>query len=113
MKLNRRSVMAGALGGLMAPALALRAHAHDQMHDVAIRNFAFEPETLVVHPTDKIRFTNHDLAPHTATATDGRWETDELARGDSVTLTVTEDWTGDYFCAFHPAMTATLKIENH
>ena len=112
MTLNRRSVLAGALGGLMVPTLASRVLAHDKHFKIAIRDFEFEaPDGLIVHPTDRITFTNHDLSPHTATASDGSWDTGELKKGESITLTVTEDWNSDYFCAFHPTMTAKLMIE--
>ena len=113
MNLSRRTVMAGMLGGLMTPSLTLKGHAHDRQLEVAIRDFTFDPIDLVVHPTDQVTFTNFDLAPHTATALDGSWDTGELAQGQSITLTVTKEWTGDFFCAFHPNMTAKLLIEDH
>lgn len=113
MTIDRRTLMAGALGGLMVPTLASRVLAHDKHFEIAIRDFVFEaPEGLIVHPTDKIIFTNHDLSPHTATALDGSWDTGEIKKGESITLTITKEWTGDYFCAFHPHMTAKLMIEN-
>ena len=113
MRVKRRTLLLGALGGLMAPSLGSGAWAHDRDHHVDIREFTFDPVDLVVRPNDRITFTNHDLAPHTATALDGSWDTGELNRGDSVTLRVTKDWTGDFFCAFHPNMTASLVIEDH
>ena len=110
MTLSRRAVVAGLAslaGGALVPATALRAAA---VHDVAIRNFTFEPPVLSVRHGDSIRFTNLDLAPHTATADDGSWDTGTLEKGQSATLTVSADWSLYYFCAFHPAMTARLII---
>ena len=109
MTLSRRSMMAGALGCALAQATTLPGHAETR-HEVSIRDFAFEPGNLTVKPGDQIRFTNHDLAPHTATASDGSWDTGTLEQGQSATLMVTADWSPSYFCAFHPAMTATLLI---
>lgn len=108
MSVNRRAFIAGALGVLATPALS-----HGKIHEVAIRDFGFEPEQLTVHPTDQIRFTNHDLAPHTATARDKSWDAGVMKSGETVTLTVDQDWAGDYYCILHPSMTATLAIENH
>lgn len=108
MSVNRRVFMAGAMGVLATPALA-----HDNVREVAIRDFGFEPERLTVHPHDKIRFTNHDLVPHTATALDESWDTGVLETGEEVTLTVGADWTSDYYCVLHPSMTATLVLEDH
>ena len=110
MTINRRTLLAGALGGLLAPAPISRARARGRLHLVAIRGFAFVPDQLAVRPGDQIRFTNDDLAPHTATARDGSWDTGPLAQGESTELTVTPDWSAEYFCAFHPSMTARLRI---
>ena len=110
MTLDRRSVIAGGLGILIAPALGTRSHAGGTLHEVAIRDFVFEPDQLRVAIGDRIRFTNHDLVPHTATADDGSWDTGTLDQDQSAELQVTPDWTGAYFCAYHPAMTATLEI---
>ncbi len=111
MTLNRRAFVAGALGGALplftTHALAKEGH----RHEVSIRNFVFEPDILEVKVGDRIKFTNHDLAPHTATADDGSWDTETLDQGQSIELTVTASWSGSYFCAYHPAMTATLTIK--
>lgn len=105
MSVSRRAFMAGAGAALAAPAFA-----HDPVHEVAIRGFAFQPAALTVRAGDHIRFANHDLAPHTATATDGSWDTGPLQAGESVTLTVDKEWGGTYFCVFHPHMTARLSV---
>jgi plastocyanin len=105
MILSRREFTAGALGVLATPALA-----HARVHQVEIRNFAFVPERLEVRTGDRIRFTNHDLAPHTATADDDSWDSDTLEGGETVELTVTSKWSGAYYCAYHPQMKATLDI---
>ena len=59
---------------------------------------------------EQIRVTNSDLAPHTATANDESWDTDTLENGHSIELTVAAEWTGDYYCAYHPKMKAMLMI---
>lgn len=79
-------------------------------HAVAISDFEFNPATLSVKPGDRITWTNSDIAPHTATALDGNWDTGELTQGQSKTLTVTEQFSTDYFCQFHPSMTAKLNV---
>lgn len=108
--MDRRTFVRGALGGALIPLSPGPIAAQGELREVSIRNFVYEPETLAVKPGDQIRFTNHDLAPHTATADDGSWDTGTLEKGQSVELTVTEEWTRDYFCAHHPAMTAKLII---
>ncbi|WP_299848597.1 copper-binding protein [uncultured Roseovarius sp.] len=105
---NRRTILMGALGSALFPATGARAEGRD--HKVSIRNFTFEPETQTVAVGDRILFINEDLAPHTATADDGSWDTGALEQGQSKQLIVADDWTPTYFCAFHPAMTGRLNI---
>ena len=59
---------------------------------------------------DTIVWTNHDIAPHTATARDKSWDSGRLKRGATFTATVSEDFDGPYFCRFHPMMKAAIKI---
>lgn len=80
------------------------------VHDIEIRRFRFVPATVDVRAGDTIRWTNFDLAPHTATADDGRFDTGGLARGESGTVAVTEDLSRSYHCAFHPHMKARIDI---
>ena len=105
---SRRDIMIGAVAWLAAPKQALAGSG--QVHEVAIRDLVFEPEHLVVRVGDTIRWTNYDIAPHTATAEEFGWDTEELAQGDSAEITVTADMETAYFCVFHPHMTGTLEI---
>ncbi|MCZ4279916.1 cupredoxin domain-containing protein [Kiloniella laminariae] len=83
---------------------------NDRVHSVEIRNLIFVPDSLEVSPGDKIRWINHDISPHTATAMDERWDTGELSMGQSSTLTVTEEMAGEYYCLFHPHMRGNIKL---
>lgn len=110
MTLHRRALLRAAPHGLLALALGTRARADGHVHEVRISGFAFSPALLAVRPGDQIRFINTDLTPHTATARDGSWDTGTLEQGDSTVLTVSPDWSSEYFCTYHPAMTARLRI---
>lgn len=110
---DRRRVLAGMAGLVALPLAATRAAAHGGLpcgvlHEVEIQSFAFSPDVLRVAKGDSIRWTNRDLAPHTATAMDGAWDTGLIAEGESVTLTVEKGMAGPYHCLFHPAMHGTL-----
>jgi len=80
-------------------------------HQVQIKGFVFEPESLRVKAGDTITFTNLDIVPHTATARDKSWDTGNLAQNDAATITVEAGMTTDYFCVYHPNMVAKLSIE--
>ena len=107
MTLSRREFMIGTGVAMATPALA-----HGDVHEVAIRNFGFEPEVLHLQAGEHVRFTNHDLAPHTATANDHSWDTGTLNKGDSIEVMIGPDWTPDYYCTFHPQMKAQLVIKS-
>ena len=79
-------------------------------YDITITRFKFVPDTLDVHLGDTITWLNKDIAPHTATANDDSWTTDELGKKQSQSLTVTAEMSGDYYCVYHPHMKAKLNI---
>lgn len=79
-------------------------------HDIVIKSFTFEPQSVTVQVGDTIRWTNEDLAPHTATASEAGWDTGELAKGQSATILVTHGMQTSYFCAFHPHMKGTIEV---
>ena len=109
---TRRNVMVGA--GATAAVSSLRPtslHAADAVtHDVRIKSFAFVPARLEVSLGDIIRWTNEDLAPHTATADEFGWDTEKLNQGEQAKIVVTKGMETTYFCSFHPHMKGTLVI---
>lgn len=109
---SRRGVMVGAVASATAFALTrTKAQAAEpKAHDVGIRSFAFVPERLEVSVGDTIRWTNEDLAPHTATADEFGWDTETIENGNSVEIVVTKGMELTYFCVFHPHMKASLVI---
>ncbi|MEO1702462.1 MAG: cupredoxin family copper-binding protein [Pseudomonadota bacterium] len=78
---------------------------------VRIAGFAFGPAELTVSVGDTITFLNGDGAPHTATATDGSFDTGRLNSGDSATVTITSAGTYEYVCSFHPSMKGVIIAE--
>lgn len=112
MEFRRRRFLAGALG-LPVAWMGSAKHGFAEtgtLHEIEIKEFAFDPAILEVRPGDRIRWTNQDISPHTATADDGGWDTGELKKGESVTLEVTTSMTVPYFCAFHPTMRAKVVV---
>ena len=71
---------------------------------VEIVEFEFEPEEITVPAGTTITFTNQDKAPHTATADDGSFDTEELGKGDSAEETFDDPGTYTYYCRFHVFM---------
>lgn len=91
-------------------AATARAASHAAAHDVTIENFAFSPADLTIDAGQTVTFTNADGAPHTATATDGSFDTGRLNKGESASLTFSTAGTYAYACAFHPMMKGTITV---
>ena len=110
--LTRRDAMTGAVASAAVSALPGVTHAASEpvVHEIEIRRFAFVPDHLRVAVGDVIRWTNADLAPHTATAKEFGWDTEEIVKGAHGEITVTAGMETRYFCVFHPHMTGSLEI---
>lgn len=100
---------AAALTGRLIP-LPGSAKANTGDHLVVIQDFKFNPDKLRVRAGDRITWNNRDIAPHTATASDERWDTGEIKMGQTQSIRATPDMSGTYFCRFHPQMTAEFVI---
>ncbi|WP_298835899.1 copper-binding protein [uncultured Roseobacter sp.] len=107
-RLKRRSVIAGTVATAAVPGLLLAETG--KVHDIAVRSFAFLPELVQVRFGDVIRWTNNDIAPHTATADDSGWDTGTLAKDAAAEVQVTAGMETTYFCAFHPHMKGRIEI---
>lgn len=106
---SRRGVMVGA-AAFAAVLTPIASAAENKVHEVEIKSFEFEPAHVQVRLGDTIRWTNRDLAPHTATADEFGWDTEELAQGESGDVIVTEGMETSYFCIFHPHMKGTIEV---
>ena len=112
-KIIRRDILIGAsaiAGALTIPKFHGFAAASPKMHDIRIKSFRFEPQHLVVKVGDTICWTNEDLAPHTATATEAGWDTGEIVKDDTRSIVVADGMETSYFCAFHPHMKGAIEL---
>jgi plastocyanin len=78
---------------------------------VDISDFKYMPETVTVSAGTQVTWTNSDDATHTATADDDSFDTGDLDKGDSKTITLDQAGTYSYFCKFHPFMKATVEVQ--
>ena len=78
---------------------------------VSIRNLAFQPQSVTVNVGDSVTWTNNDASfTHTATATNGAWDTGFLDQGQSKTILMSTAGTFAYRCRVHPSMTGTVVV---
>ena len=78
---------------------------------VEIVEFVFAPEEITVPAGTTVTFTNLDTAPHTATADDSSFDTEELGKSDSAEETFDEPGTFTYYCRFHVFMKGSVVVE--
>jgi plastocyanin len=77
---------------------------------VKIRNFKFEPANLAIAVGKTVQFINVDEEPHTATATDGTFNSKALDTNQTWNYTATKPGTYPYICSVHPFMKGTLTV---
>ena len=104
-------MMGGTSPALSIAALLILLGCSDDQHAhvVDVQNFTYSPAQTELDVGDTILFVNHDVVPHTATARDSSWDTGEIAAGDTARVAVPA--AAEYFCVFHPNMTARVSME--
>ena len=111
---KRKFLFALTLGLIVAgfTAYSRGAHAHaTDANEIVIQNFAFEPSTLTVKAGEKVTWVNRDDEPHTATATDKRFNSKTLENGDRFSTEFNAPGTYKYYCALHPKMTGQIIVK--
>src|SRR5436305_15197012 len=96
-------------GGSPVPPAATAPGSHKAR--VSIAGFAFKPATVTVKVGARVRWTNLDSAPHTATADRaGGFDTGTLNQHQTTTVRFSTAGTYTYHCAFHAFMTGTVTV---
>ena len=80
-------------------------------NEIVIENFSFEPTTLTVKAGTTVTWVNRDDEPHTATATDKRFNSKTLDTGDRFSQDFNAPGTYNYYCALHPKMTGKIIVK--
>jgi plastocyanin len=76
---------------------------------ITIADFTFDPNTITVSGPTEVTITNNDDAAHTFTLDDGSVD-QEIAGGESATVTVDVSASTGWACRFHPTMTGTVEV---
>lgn len=77
---------------------------------IKIRNFKFEPANAAIAVGETVQFINLDEEPHTATSTDGAFNSKGLDTNQTWNYTATKPGTFPYLCSIHPFMKGTLTV---
>jgi plastocyanin len=106
----RLQLIAFAAGAALA-CLAAPLWAETGTTEVAIDNFVFSPERLVVKAGTTVTWVNHDDIPHTVASKDRLFKSKVMDTEESYSFTFTAPGEYTYFCSLHPHMTATIVVE--
>jgi len=78
---------------------------------VEIKDFAFNPAVVEIPVGTTITWTNADTVPHTATAPDGTFNSENLNQGQSYSHTFDAAGSHDYVCLYHANMKGTVVVQ--
>jgi len=77
---------------------------------VTIADFHFTPASTTIHAGDTITWSNSGPSSHTATASNGSFNTGVLKKGQRASHTFTQPGTYAYACQIHPFMHGTVTV---
>src|SRR5437762_1968390 len=120
--LTPKNRMAALLCGLSLLNLTLFAFIHEMKdtndtsgteNKIEIKDFAFNPQTLIVKSGEKITWVNRDDEPHTVVSVQTQFKkSPALDTDQEFTVTVGAPGTYTYYCSVHPKMTGTIVVQN-
>jgi plastocyanin len=78
---------------------------------VVIQNFSFKPAQITVKRGTRVTWINKDMTKHTATASNGAFDSGILRPGQSYSHTFkTAGRTNNYHCEIHPFMRGSVTV---
>jgi len=80
------------------------------LHTVTIHQLRFDPDSLVVTVGDTIEWANRDIVPHTATETNGTWDSKVLQPGAAWRTVFATSGTRTYGCVLHTTMRGRIEV---
>lgn len=103
------TAVAGTLGVLAMGALAAE---KPKVSEVIIDGFQFQPAVIRVRVGNKVKFTNHDAAPHTVTPAEKShfMGTGRMLKNEFKEVVFTVSGSQPYYCEIHPSMKGTVEV---
>ena len=78
---------------------------------VTIVDFSFSPGTITINQGETVTWNNSGPTPHSATASNGSFDTGIFSAGQSRSHTFTEAGSFSYFCTPHPNMRGAVVVQ--
>lgn len=100
-------------GGMMGPMMGVGAGPTAPAGtSVRMAGTRFDPSTLTVGVGDTVRWFNDDALPHTVSASDGSWDSGNLAPGASHERSFDAAGSYPYLCRYHPGMAGNVEVRS-
>src|SRR6266545_3101730 len=77
---------------------------------VTIKDFEFAPKELTINVGDTVKWENDGPSTHSATSTNGVFDSGAIAAGEDFSFTFTTAGTFNYACKFHDIMQGTITV---
>ena len=81
-----------------------------QTNVVEIKNFSFQPGSIMVSPGTVVTWVNNDPAEHTVTSSDGIFSSGNMATGGRFNFTFSKPGKYQYQCLIHPSMVGYVIV---
>ena len=78
---------------------------------VTVSDFTFAPGTITINQGDTVTWVNNGPTPHSATSSNGAFDTGIFPKGQSRSHTFNEAGTFAYICTPHPFMKGTVVVQ--
>lgn len=83
---------------------------HGQSVLVEIKKHTYDPDSITVPVGTHVVWRNFDSVPHTATSTNGLFDSGIMDEGENFSYTFQDPGTYDYYCPIHPYMKARVIV---
>jgi plastocyanin len=79
----------------------------------SLAGYSPENAVVVIGVNNTVRWTNNDIALHTAGSTSGAFDSRDLAPGQSYSVTLSTPGTYSYVCKYHSWMHGTIVVKGN
>ena len=102
---------ASVAGAQKAPVAGAQKQQKQATRTVLIQNFSFKPAHITVKRGTRVTWINKDMTTHTATASNGAFDSGRLRPGQSYSHTFkTAGRTNNYHCEIHHFMRGSVTV---
>jgi glucose/arabinose dehydrogenase/plastocyanin len=97
---------------IIATSIGCAGGAQPRIEIVEIKDFSFQPASINISPGTTVTWINRDPVEHTVSATDGSFNSGNIATGGVFNLTFNRSGTYQYQCLIHTSMVGYVIVNS-